>query len=177
MPDASYKNLLTYKYAVYVYDMNKEFLELFLRGAENMRQRQQMDQAARSSKQCLCEGATQRTSMKNYIKMIGISRGSYEELLEDYKDIARNKRIAIWDYEGLRRCRELRVFVKDDIQPLPLSPHLPPTLGEAVNIMVDLITRTGYLFDRQRKSLEEKFLREGGYTENLFKKRIESKNI
>ena len=174
MPDASYKNLLTYQYAVYVYDLNKEFLELFLRGAENMRQRQQMDQAARSSKQCLCEGATQRTSMKNYIKMIGISRGSYEELLEDYKDIARNRGIAVWDTAGLRRNRGLRVFIKDGQPTLP-SPHLPPDLAEAVNIMIDLITRTGFLFDRQRQSLEEKFLREGGYTENLFRKRTESR--
>jgi len=143
-----------------------------------MRQRQQMDQAARSSKQCLCEGATQRTSMKNYIKMIGISRGSYEELLEDYKDIARNRGIAVWDTEGLRRYRNLRVFIKDDLPlpPLPPSPHLPHNLGEAVNVMIDLITRTGYLFDRQRNSLEEKFLREGGYTENLFKKRVASRS-
>ncbi len=47
--------------------------------------KEQMDQAARSSKQCLAEGATQGTSLKGYIKMIGITHGSFEELLEDYE--------------------------------------------------------------------------------------------
>ncbi|OGI28963.1 MAG: hypothetical protein A2288_03000 [Candidatus Moranbacteria bacterium RIFOXYA12_FULL_44_15] len=173
MYEPSYKKLLTYKYSVYVYDMNKEFLELFVRGAENMRQRQQMDQAARSSKQCLVEGAMQGTSLKGYIKMIGVSRGSYEELLEDYKDIARLRKIEIWNAEELRRFGKERIFIKDSPKPLPSSPPLPPELGLAVNIMIDLITRTNYLFDQQKKSLEQKFLTDGGFTENLYKKRIE----
>lgn len=71
-----------------------------------MRQRQQMDQAARSSKQCIVEGAMQGTSLKGYIKMLGVSRGSYEELLEDYKDIARLKKIEIWDKDERRLMGE-----------------------------------------------------------------------
>jgi len=51
-----------------------------------------------------------------------------------------------------------------------------PELGLSVNIMIDLITRTNFLLDQQRKSLEEKFLKEGGYTENLFKKRLDFRN-
>jgi four helix bundle suffix protein len=175
MPEPSYKNLLTYKYSVYVYDLNKEFLDKFLQGAENMRQRQQMDQAARSSKQCLVEGAMQGTSLKGYIKMLGVSRGSYEELLEDYKDMARLNKIQIWDQEGLRRNRRFRIFIQDGI-PLPPTPPLPSQFDISVNIMIDLITRTSYLFDQQKRSLEQKFLKEGGYTENLYKKRIDFRN-
>lgn len=173
MFEPPYKKLLTYKYSVYIYDMNKEFLELFVRGAENMRQRQQMDQAARSSKQCLVEGAMQGTSLKGYIKMLGVSRGSYEELLEDYKDIARIKKIEIWDKEGLRRERGLRIFINDSPEPLPPCPPLPRDFSLAVNVMIDLITRTNYLFDQQKKSLEQKFRKVGGFTENLYRKRKE----
>jgi four helix bundle suffix protein len=175
MNEPAYKNLLTYKYAVLIYDLNKEFITRFVSGMENMRQRQQMDQAARSSKQCIVEGAMQGTSLKGYIKMLGVSRGSWEELLEDYKDIARLGKIEIWDKEILRRemrLRRFRIFVKDT-DPLPPTPPLPPSLELSVNTMIDLITRTNFLLDQQKRSLEEKFLKEGGYTENLYKKRRE----
>lgn len=173
MFEPAYKKLLTYKYSVYIYDLNKEFIFRFLPGAENMRQRQQMDQAARSSKQCIAEGAMQGTSLKGYIKMLGVTRGSYEELLEDYKDIARLKKIVVWDRERLRRFMGNRIFITDSAEPLPPSPPLPRDFSIAVNMMIDLITRTNFLLDQQKRSLEEKFLREGGYTENLYKKRIQ----
>ncbi len=172
MGEPAYKNLLTYKYSVYVYDMNKEFIMLFLPGAENMRQRQQMDQAARSSKQCIAEGAMQGTSLKGYIKMLGVSRGSYEELLEDYKDLARFHKIEIWDKKRLRRERGYRIFI-DTEKPLPPAPPLPHELEISVNIMIDLIARTNYLLDQQKRSLEKKFLKEGGFSENLYKRRVE----
>jgi four helix bundle suffix protein len=39
--------------------------------------------------------------------------------------------------------------------------------------MIDLVTRTGYLIDKQIKSLEEKHKREGGFTEKLYHDRVE----
>lgn len=45
----------------------------------------------------------------------------------------------------------------------------------AVNYLIDLLTRSGYLLDRQIIVVEEKHQREGGYSENLFKKRLEYK--
>lgn len=111
---AGYENLLTYIQCEETYDLTIEFCQRFLPGRELLRQREQMEQAARSAKQCIAEGATQKTSLKGYIKMLGISRGSLEELLKDYQDFAH----------------------------------------------------------RQKASLEEKFIKEGGYSETLFKKRL-----
>lgn len=173
MSEPPYKKLLTYKYSVYIYDLNKEFIVVFLSGAENMRQRQQMDQAARSSKQCIVEGAMQGTSLKGYIKMLGVSRGSYEELLEDYKDLARLGKIEVWNREGLRRERRFRIFIADSAEPLPPTPPLPRDFAIAINMMIDLITRTNFLLDQQKRALEKKFLEEGGFTENLYRKRRE----
>jgi len=76
---AGYENLLTYKQCEEIYDLTAEFFQSFLPGRENLRQRDQMIQAARSAKQCIAEGATQKTGLKGYIKMLGISRGSLEE--------------------------------------------------------------------------------------------------
>ena len=42
----------------------------------------------------------------------------------------------------------------------------------AVNYLLNLVNLTTFLLKRQIKSLEEKFVQEGGYTENLFKRRL-----
>jgi len=36
-----------------------------------------------------------------------------------------------------------------------------------------LIIRTNYLLDKQKKSLEEKFIKEGGWSESLLRKRLD----
>lgn len=141
-----------------------------------MRQRQQMDQAARSSKQCIVEGAMQGTSLKGYIKMLGVLRGSYKELLEDYKDLARLRKIEVWNKERLRRKRGIRIFIADG-EPIPPTPPLPQDLAIAVNMMIDLITRTNFLLDQQKRALEKKFLEEGGFSENLYRKRREARGF
>lgn len=44
------------------------------------------------------------------------------------------------------------------------------------NLMITLISKETYLLDQMLRSLEEKFINEGGYSENLFKKRLEQRN-
>ncbi len=176
MSEAPYQKLLTYRYSVFIFDLTKEFTTQFLKGREHLRTREQMEQAARSGKQCIVEGATQGTSLKGYLKMLGVTRGSYEELLEDYKDFARLNRIEIWDQEGLRGNRRFRIFIFDD-RPDPPKPPLPLDSATAVNMMIDVITRTNYLLDQQKRALEEKFINEGGYSENLFRRRMENWSI
>ena len=43
----------------------------------------------------------------------------------------------------------------------------------AANCLICLIHQANYLLDRQIASLEQIFLKDGGYTENLFKRRLE----
>lgn len=59
---------------------------------------------------------------------------------------------------------------------LPNSPYFPdlPNLPDrAVNLMITLIHQANYLIDKLIKSLEEKHAKEGGFSENLLKKRLE----
>lgn len=174
MGQAPYEKLLTYRYSVFIADLTEDFVQKFLPGRENLRTREQMTQAARSGKQCIVEGASQGTSLKGYLKMLGVTRGSFEELLEDYKDIARRQRTGVWDQEGLRRNRGYRIFVFED-KPDPPKPPLPQELEISVNMMIDVLKRTNYLLDQQKKALEDKFIQEGGYTENLFKRRLQNR--
>lgn len=179
---AGYENLLTYQQCEEIYDQNDQFCDWFLLGRENLRQREQMKQAARSAKQCIAEGATQGTSLKGYIKMLGVSRGSLEELLKDYQDFARLRNIPIWDKsdprleETVKKVkmvkRETGKYILPSIPSLPSSPSNP---SYPLNYLVDLIIRTNYLLDKQKRSLEEKFIKEGGYTEKLFQRRLDYK--
>jgi len=174
----AYENLLTYKQCEEIHDLTVEFCSCWIKG---WKLREQMVGAARSAKQCIAEGAMQGTSFKNYIKMVGISRGSLEELLKDFKDFARLRDIAVWDKTD-PRLREMVKTVKKVKREtgkyrLPSTPSKPSEPSYPLNYLIDLTTRTGYLLDKQRESLEEKFIREGGYTENLFRRRIHQRNL
>jgi restriction system protein len=46
----------------------------------------------------------------------------------------------------------------------------------AVNTMICLIHQTNYLLDQQLRSLEKDFLKEGGFTERLYRTRSEMRN-
>lgn len=174
----SYKDLLTYKQSEEIYDLTVVFCEKYFPGRENLRIREQMVHAARSAKQCIAEGATQGTSLKGYIKMLGVSRGSLEELLEDYLDISRQKKIIIL-LRGDKRVEMVkRESLEGKVKTLfpsysPSFPSRPSSL--TLSYFIDIIKRTNYLLDKQIRSLEEKFVKEGGYTENLFKKRLQNR--
>jgi four helix bundle suffix protein len=46
----------------------------------------------------------------------------------------------------------------------------------SANVAICLIHQANYLLDKQIQSLEKQFVEEGGYTEQLFKKRMDYKN-
>jgi len=171
---APYKKLLTYKYALLIHYLVKIFIKRYLPGRENLRNREQWDQACRSGARCIAEGAAQGTSLKGYIKMLGVSRGSFEELLEDVIVYAREKKIPIWDRRDMR-FRRYRIFIKEN-QPIPPYPPIPQNQEVFVNILIDLLQRENYLLDQQKRSLEEKHMKEGGFTEKLYKRRNDYRN-
>ena len=169
---AGYKYLLTYQYSSVIYDLTVEFCAKFILGRELMRQRDQMTQAARSGKQNIVEGY-ELQSLESYIKLLGVAKGSLKELLEDYEDFIRQRNLKLWDKnEGrMRDMRGMRV-VRDPIPHIPQFPHIPQNPELAANLMVMLCQRATYLLEKQIESLREKFTKEGGFRENLFKERM-----
>ena len=172
---AGYKYLLTYQYSSVIYDLTVEFCQKFLEGRELLRMRDQMTQAARSGKQNIVEGSTVE-SLESYIKLLGVAKGSLFELLEDYQDFLRQRGLALWNKNDLkmRDLRDLRVvgIPEPHISQFPHIPHDPSLAG---NLLVMLCQRTTYLLEKQIESLKQKFINEGGFRENLFKKRLEQK--
>mgnify|MGYP001600844909 FL=1 len=140
-----------------------------------------MVQAARSGMTNIPEGSKQN-SLGGYIKLAGVSRGSYEELLKDFLAYARQHGIPIWPREeAIRKIREIgeiwEIVRKNPTLPdSPNFPDLPNLPDRAINLMVTLINQANYLTDKLIKSLEEKHTREGGFNETLLKRRLDYRN-
>ena len=80
-----YRKLASFQMAEIVYDATVAFCNRFV--DKRSRTHDQMVQAARSGKQNISEGCmVSGTSKKSELKLIGVARGSLEELLQDYED-------------------------------------------------------------------------------------------
>lgn len=186
---AGYEYLLAYKITVPIYD----YTVIFCKRAKSpdypnfpdlssTRTFDQMVQAARSGTQNIAEG-NQQASLEGYIKLTGVNKGSLEELLKDFLAFARQNKIPIWGKEEtVREIREVgevwEILKKTPTLPnSPNFPDLPNDPTQAVNLMITLINQAIYLQKKLQQSLEEKFVREGGFRENLFKKRLLQKNL
>lgn len=153
-----YKNTIYWQQICQINDLTFEFVDQFK--VVHWRA-DHMVRSARSYKQNIAEGAT-RNSIQDNIQFIGYSRASGEELLEDYRDLAKTWAVAIWPKTSAK-LKSLSSYTS-------LSSLSKP---EALNLLIDLTTRTNYLLDQQRRSLETTFIEKGGYTENLARKRRE----
>ena len=182
---AGYEYLLAYKLSVVIYDLTVEFCNLYLdpRSTKAMtlqftRTHDQMVQAARSGMQNIAEGNKQK-SLKSYIKLSGVARGSLEELLKDYQSFARQNKFEIWSREkSIEEIREIGVIwiiIKNNptLPNSPNFPNLPINTTSTINLMITIINQANYLIDRLIIALKNKHMREGGLTEELFTRRIE----
>ncbi len=175
---AGYEYLLAYKLTIPIYDYTIEFVKRWVN--YKSRSRDQMEQAARSGTQNIAEGYKQQ-SLEGYIKLCGVTRGSLEELLKDYLAFARQNKLEVWDKEKAKReIREIgeiwEIIRNNPYLPLnPNFPNLPSDPTKAVNLLITLIQQANFLIDKLIISLKEKFIAEGGFRENLFKKRLEAK--
>jgi four helix bundle suffix protein len=176
-----YKSLIVYQQAVLIQDLNTEFCQKYLadngKGIPTRRTVDQMTQAARSGKQNIVEGSLEK-SLKMNINLTGVSRASFGELKEDYEDFLRSRNLPIWDKNDPRvlEIRALRVSTNltNESNKSNLS-NLANTPERFANLMITLISKETYLLDQMLRSLEKKFINEGGYSENLFRKRLEQR--
>ncbi len=189
MAEAGYKKLISYKLAQIAFDLGWDFVPKYYPKIEDSRQRDQIKQALRSDKQNIVEGSSER-SLSSKLKLYDVAKASGMEALEDFEDILRFENLPRWNKDD-SRLKKLRQVFEGYPFPNPSNPSRPPTtsavlealgglerkegIEAVVNYLIDLLTRNGYLLDKQINAVEEKHQREGGYRENLFKKRLEYK--
>jgi len=91
-----YERLITYQKSEIIYDGTYYFCKKYFHPYD--RTIDQMIQAARSGKQNIVEGnMASGTSKETEIKLTNVARASLEELLTDYKDFLRTRKLKIWD--------------------------------------------------------------------------------
>jgi len=172
-----YQNLIVYQQAVIIYDLNTEFCRRFLNPQEDRRTIEQMIQASRSGKQNIVEASLEK-SLKMNIKLTGVARGSFGELLEDYNDFLRSRRLKIWGKDDRRVLEIRRMRIGSDGSNLANETNLSNWTNNSerfANLMITLISKENYLLDQMLRSLENKFVQQGGYSENLAKKRLQER--
>lgn len=164
-----YKSLPFFQQTEIIYDFTVAFCEKYI--GKKSRTYDQMTQAARSGKQNIAEGYLQK-SLEGKIKLLGVARGSLEELLNDYQDFLRQRNLIIWpkDSAPAQKIRSLgynRYKNYNDYKSYLASPET------SANAMICLINQTNRLLDQKLRWTEERFVKEGGFRENLFKKRLD----
>lgn len=185
-----YEYLVVYMLGKVIQDLTFQFCQRFLKSPKdptypNLKLIEQANGAARSNPQNIAEGYTGE-SLSSYIMLVGVARGSNEELAKDLEDYSRQRNLPVWekDHPKIREFRKFRVFWQNTpsspkSQSSPISqnslntPMLPSDPIEAANMILTFCRMEGYLLSQHIKSLEEKHAKEGGFRENLLKKRLD----
>lgn len=170
--EGGYRNLPFFKQTAIIYDFTVEFVKRYI--DYKSRTKDQMEQAARSGKQNIPEGYLQK-SLEGRIKLVGVARGSLEELLNDYLDFLRQRDYKLWDKED-QKSKVVRSLVYKDYNSYNNYKIYITNPESAANAMICLINQTNQLLDQKLRWMEEKFINEGGFRENLFRRRMEKKN-
>jgi four helix bundle suffix protein len=175
-PHGGYKNLRSFQTAEIVYDATVAFCDRFV--DKRSRTHDQMVQAARSGRQNIAEGSqASGISRKTELKLVSVARASLEELLLDYQDFLRQRRLPLWNKQH-PRAMEIRKLAwlpnRSYATYRSYVEQSPPEV--AANTLVCLVHQASYLLDRQLAQLERRFAEEGGFTERLYAFRTGHRN-
>ena len=175
-PHGGYEDLLSFQKARIVYDGTVRFCERFFERRD--RTVSQMVQAARSGKQNILEGSqASGTSKETEIKLINVARASLEELLEDYRDFLRVRKLILWDKESREARFVRRLGSRENRSYESYATYIETRPAQVVaNILICLIHQTNYLLDQQLRQLEKAFLSEGGLRERMTRARLSARS-
>lgn len=171
-----YRKLQVYKLTEIIYDISYHFANRYL--TKRDRTVDQMVQASRSGKQNIAEGSlASMTSRKTEIKLTNVAKASLGELLIDYEDYVRTRKLNRWDAKN-ERYKKLREFVKtDDFESgyMQLVERLNDE--EIANLCMTLIHQAIYMLDHLLDAQQEQFVNEGGVSEAMTRARLKTRNL
>lgn len=183
-PSGGYRQLASFQTTTLIYDATYWFCEKFL--DSRSRTVDQMIQAARSGRQNIAEASrAAASSSQTELRLTNVARASLEELLLDYEDFLRHRHLPLWapDSTEARAVRAVAAHLRHD-RSAPSSPSdhdrwalYAPWLDHAnpairANAAICLIHQANYLLDQQITALEQAFVSEGGYSEQLATARL-----
>jgi four helix bundle suffix protein len=176
-PSGGYRDLRSFQTSTLVYDGTVDFCDRFMDARS--RTVDQMVQAARSGRQNIAEGSrASATSSQTELRLVNVARASLDELLLDFEDFLRQRRLPQWDKDSpeaqaVRAVGRTAKNPPDSANPSDYScwlSHADPAV--VANTLICLIHQTNYLLDQQIRALEQAFVQEGGYSEQLAAARV-----
>lgn len=174
-PSGGYRKLRSFQVAELIYDGTVIFCDRFI--DKRSRTHDQMVQAARSGRQNTAEGSmAAATSKKTEIKLTNVAKASLEELLLDYEDFLRQRRLSQWHKDSPEALAVRRRYQSD--QSVTYDPYgiATATPEVAANTLICLINQATYLLKRQIEAQERSFVEDGGFSERLYQARSEFKH-
>ena len=136
----------------------------------------QMVQSARSVKQNIAEGSSDgQTSTEVEIRLLGISRGSNLELLEDFQDYLKRKGIGEW-FGKNPRFEPLHQFCKNHSKYEDYQALLPKMNDEELaNMGICLCHQIDSALTKYIEKKDREFTTEGGIKERMTAARLEQR--
>jgi four helix bundle suffix protein len=189
-PAGGYRKTASFQTATLIYDATYWFIEKFL--DPRSRLADQMLMAARSGRQNIAEGSRfAATSSQTELRLVNTARSSLEELLLDYEDYLFHRHLSQWAPESKEALAVRAIGQELSRDPsAPSDPSADPQsarralharysrwlehaeAGTRANALICLIHQTNYLLDQQIAALEQAFIEEGGYSEQLATARL-----
>lgn len=176
-PGNGYRQTVSFQTTTLIYDATWWFCEKFLDAHRRMVD--QMLRAARSGRQKIAEGSrASASSSKTELRLLRVARSSLEELLLDFEDFLRQRRLPTWAPDGpeAQAVREVPQRFKRDRPDLtdltdqerwmlyaPWLEHADPAVR--ANALLCLIPQANLLLDRQIAAVEAPLVEGGGYSE------------
>jgi four helix bundle suffix protein len=170
-----YKKLWCYQKAEAIYDITFYFIYKYL-PLYGDRTFDQMRQAARSGKQNILEGSIDgAASSKMEIDLVIIAKGSLKELLGDYEDYLRARKLRIWEDDSVEVKAMRKIAAKHNDSAYYMKIVETRSAETIANIALCLLKQTDYLLAKYLEKLGEQFLREGGRKEQMTALRLEER--
>jgi four helix bundle suffix protein len=170
-----YTNLRFYQRSDVLYQLTQVFCQKFLPKYGD-RTVDQMVQSARSVKQNIAEGSSDgQTSTEVEIRLLGISRGSNLELLEDFQDYLKRKGIGEW-FGKNPRFEPLHQFCKNHSKYEDYQALLPKMNDEELaNMGICLCHQIDSALTKYIEKKDREFTTEGGIKERMTAARLEQR--
>lgn len=172
LPHGNYRTLLCYRKAEVIYDLTFLFCGRFLERSD--RTVGQMIQAARSGKQNIIEGSKASvTSKETELKLTNVARASLEELLADYQDFLRTRKLPLWAKDSREALFVRRLGRRHDESFATYREFAESRPAEVVaNMALCLVHQANYLLDAYLRGLEQAFVTQGGIRERMTRARL-----
>ena len=110
------------------------------------------------------------------IKLTNTARASLEELLDDYHDFIRARKLSLWAKDSRKAKFVRNLGANPDVtyaQHQEFCETRPPEV--VANIAICLIHQTNYLLDQQMRRLEKDFIKDGGFRERMTRARLQQR--